>query len=181
MSHGNAATPAGNIKDIENVMTTDEEMDELSNKPAKASRQKENCTDNAQFVIVFCAQALPRRRTKIRKTVRRPAHVQITYIFARNFAYLLCGPDAARRHSEAHSTRKVRFLMNTMKHRFARTCFLLERGILFHKYAILMHIRTKRGRKMKMLKNDGFYHYFLKLFRGSRGEPRFWFPSGKEE
>ena len=32
----------------ENVMITDEEMDELSNKPAKASRQKENCTDNAQ-------------------------------------------------------------------------------------------------------------------------------------
>ena len=63
------------------------------------------------------------------KGASRPAHVQIIYIFARNFAYLLCGPDAARRHSEAHSTQKVRFLLNTMKHRFARMCFLLERGV----------------------------------------------------
>ena len=42
----------------------------------------------------------------------RPTHVQIIYIFARNFAYLLCGPDAARGHSEAHSIRKVGFLLN---------------------------------------------------------------------
>ena len=39
------------------------------------------------------------------KGASRPAHVQIIYIFARNFAYPLCGPDAARRHSEAHSSR----------------------------------------------------------------------------
>ena len=63
------------------------------------------------------------------KGASRPAHVQIIYTFARNFAYPLCGPDAARRHSEAHSTRKVRFLLKTMKHRFARMCFLLERGV----------------------------------------------------
>ena len=63
------------------------------------------------------------------KGASRPAHVQIIYIFARNFAYPLCGPDAARRHSEAHSIRKVRFLLNTMMHWFARMCFLLERGI----------------------------------------------------
>ena len=29
-----------------------------------------------------------------------------------------------------------------------------------------MHIRTKRGRKGKMLKNDGFYHCLFKLLRG---------------
>ena len=63
------------------------------------------------------------------KGASRPAHVQIIYIFARNFAYLLCGPDAARRHSEAHSIRKVRFLLNMIVHRFARMCFLLERGV----------------------------------------------------
>ena len=63
------------------------------------------------------------------KGASRRAHVQIIHIFTRYFAYLLCGPDAARRHSEAHSTRKVRFLLNTMKHRFARMCFLLERGV----------------------------------------------------
>ena len=63
------------------------------------------------------------------KGASRRAHVQIIHIFTRYFAYLLCGPDAARRHSEAHSTRKVRFLLNMIEHRFARMCFLLERGV----------------------------------------------------
>ena len=106
------------------------------------------------------------------KGASRPAHVQIIYIFARNFAYLLCGPDAARRHSEAYSIQKVRFLLNAMKHRFARMCFLLERGVHLDKYAIMMHIRTKRGWKVKMLKNIGFHYYFLKgqwVIRDSRG------------
>ena len=63
------------------------------------------------------------------KGASRRTHVQIIHILTRYFAYLLCGPDAARRHSEAHSSRKVRFLLNTIVHRFARMCFLLERGI----------------------------------------------------
>ena len=63
------------------------------------------------------------------KGASRRAHVQIIHIFTRYFAYLLCGPDAARRHSEAHSIRKVRFLLNMIMHRFARMCFLLERGV----------------------------------------------------
>ena len=63
------------------------------------------------------------------KGASRPAHVQIIYIFARNFAYLLCGTDAARRHSEARSTRKIGFMLNKIVHRFARMCFLLERGV----------------------------------------------------
>ena len=63
------------------------------------------------------------------KGASRRALVQIMHIFTMYFAYLLCGPDAARRHSEAYSNRKVRFLLNTMKHRFARMCFLLERGV----------------------------------------------------
>ena len=63
------------------------------------------------------------------KGASRPAHVQIIRMFTMYFAYLLCGPDAARRHSEAHPTRKGRFLLNAMKHRFARMCFLLERGV----------------------------------------------------
>ena len=73
--------------------------------------------------------------------------MQIIHIFPRYFAYLLCGPYAARRHSEAHPTGKIRFLLNMLAYRFAKICFLLERGVLFHKYAILMHIRTKGGRK----------------------------------
>ena len=63
------------------------------------------------------------------KGAPRRAHVQIIHIFTKYFAYLLCGPDAARRHSEAHSIRKVRFLLNMTMHRFARMCFLLERGV----------------------------------------------------
>ena len=61
-------------KNLENMMTIDEEMKDLSAKAAKAakaSRQDENCKNNAQFAIVFCNQALPRWRGKIRKTVPR--------------------------------------------------------------------------------------------------------------
>ena len=56
-------------KNLENTMTIDEEMKDLSAKAAKASRKEENCKKNEQFPIVFCNQALPRWRMKIRKTV----------------------------------------------------------------------------------------------------------------
>ena len=58
-------------KNLENIMTFDEEMKDLSANAAKASRKDENCKYNAQFAIVFCNQALPRRRVKIGKTVPR--------------------------------------------------------------------------------------------------------------
>ena len=58
-------------KNLENIMTIDEEMKDLSAKAAKASRKEENCKNDAQFPIVFCNQALPRWRIKIRKTVPR--------------------------------------------------------------------------------------------------------------
>ena len=58
-------------KNLENIMTIDEEMKDLSAKAAKASRKEENCKNNAQFPIVCCNQALPRWRVKIRKTVPR--------------------------------------------------------------------------------------------------------------
>ena len=58
-------------KNLENIMSIDEEMKDLSAKAAKASRKEENCKDNAQFPTVFCNQALPRWRIKIRKTVPR--------------------------------------------------------------------------------------------------------------
>ena len=58
-------------KNLENIMTIDEEMKDLSAKAAKASRKEESCKNNAQFAIVFCKQALPRWRVKIRKTVPR--------------------------------------------------------------------------------------------------------------
>ena len=92
------------------------------------------------------------RSIKKIKGASRRTHVQIIHIFARYFAYLLCGPDAARRHSEAHSIRKVRFLLNTMKHRFARMCFLLERGVHSDKWTVLVHVRTKSDWKVPMLK-----------------------------
>ena len=63
------------------------------------------------------------------KGASRQAHVQIIHIFTRYFAYLHCSPDAARRHSEAHPSRKIRFLLNMIVHLFARMCFLLERGL----------------------------------------------------
>ena len=58
-------------KILENIMTIDEEMKDLSAKAAKASRKEENCKNNAVFPIVFFNQALPRWRIKIRKTVPR--------------------------------------------------------------------------------------------------------------
>ena len=58
-------------KILENIMTIDEEMKDLSAKAAKASRKEENCKNNAQFPFVFCNQALPRWRTKIGKMVPR--------------------------------------------------------------------------------------------------------------
>ena len=63
------------------------------------------------------------------KGASRRALVQVMHIVTKYFAYLLCGPDAARRHSEAHSSRKARFLLSMLVHRFARMCFLLERGV----------------------------------------------------
>ena len=58
-------------KNLENIMTMDEEMKDLSAKAAKASPKKENCKNNAHFSDVFCNQALPLGRVKIRKTVPR--------------------------------------------------------------------------------------------------------------
>ena len=40
-------------KNLENIMTIDEEMKDLSAKAAKASRKQEKCKNNTQFVIVF--------------------------------------------------------------------------------------------------------------------------------
>ena len=45
-------------KNLENIMTIDEEMKDLSAKAAKASRKEENCRNNAQFAIVFLQSSL---------------------------------------------------------------------------------------------------------------------------
>ena len=45
-------------KNLENIMTIDEEMKDLSAKAAKASRKEENCKNNAQFAIVFLQSSL---------------------------------------------------------------------------------------------------------------------------
>ena len=58
-------------KNLENIMTIDEEMKDLFAKAAKASRKKENYKNNVQLAIDFCNQALPRWSTQIRKTVPR--------------------------------------------------------------------------------------------------------------
>ena len=58
-------------KNLENTMTIDEEMKELSAKAAKASRKQEKCENNTRFAIVFLNQALPRWRGKIGKMVPR--------------------------------------------------------------------------------------------------------------
>ena len=58
-------------KNLENIMTIDEEMNDLSARGAKASRKEENCKNNVRFAIVFCNQALPRWGLKIGKTVPR--------------------------------------------------------------------------------------------------------------
>ena len=58
-------------KNLENIMTIDEEMKDLSVKAAKASRKQEKCENNTRFAIVFLNQALPRWRGKIGKMVPR--------------------------------------------------------------------------------------------------------------
>ena len=58
-------------KNLENIMTIDEEMKDLSAKAAKASRKEENCKNEVQLPNVCCNQALSRWRVKIRKTVPR--------------------------------------------------------------------------------------------------------------
>ena len=40
-------------KNLENIMTIDEEMKESSAKAAKASRKQEKCENNRRFAIVF--------------------------------------------------------------------------------------------------------------------------------
>ena len=58
-------------KNLENIMTIDEEMKELSAKAAKASRKQEKCKNNTRFAFVFLSQALPRGRVKNGETVPR--------------------------------------------------------------------------------------------------------------
>ena len=71
MSYGNTPKLEGSMENLENIMPIDKEMKDLSAKAAKASRKEENRKNNTQFAIVFCNQALPRWRIKIRKTVPR--------------------------------------------------------------------------------------------------------------
>ena len=58
-------------KNLENIMTIDEEMKDLSAKAAKASRKQEKCENNIQFANIFLNLALPRWRVKNGKTVPR--------------------------------------------------------------------------------------------------------------
>ena len=58
-------------KNLENIMTIDEEMKDLSAKAAEASRKQENSENNIRFAIVFLNQALPRWRVKNGETVPR--------------------------------------------------------------------------------------------------------------
>ena len=58
-------------KNLENTMTIDEEMKDLSAKAAEASRKQENCENNTRFAIVFLNHALPRWRVKNGETVPR--------------------------------------------------------------------------------------------------------------
>ena len=58
-------------KNLENIMTIDEEMKDLSAKAAEASRKQEKYENNTRFAIVFLNQALPRWRGKIGKMVPR--------------------------------------------------------------------------------------------------------------
>ena len=58
-------------KNLENTMTIDEEMKDLSAKAAEASRKQEKCENTTRFAIVFLNQALPRWRLKIGKMVPR--------------------------------------------------------------------------------------------------------------
>ena len=58
-------------KNLENIMTIDEEMKELSAKAAEASRKQERCENDTRFAIVFLNLALPRWRVKNAETVPR--------------------------------------------------------------------------------------------------------------
>ena len=58
-------------KNLENIMTIDDEMKEVSAKAAKASRKQEKCENNTRFAIVFLNQALSRWRGKNGETVPR--------------------------------------------------------------------------------------------------------------
>ena len=58
-------------KNLENIMTIDEEMKDLFAKAAEASRKQENCENNKGLLLFFLNQALPRWRLKIGKTVPR--------------------------------------------------------------------------------------------------------------
>ena len=52
---------------LENIMTIDEEMKDLSAKAAKTSRKEENCKNNAQFAIVFAIKPCRDGRSKSEK------------------------------------------------------------------------------------------------------------------
>ena len=54
-------------KNLENIMTIDEEMKELSAKAAKASRKQEKCENNAQIAIVFLQSSLAAMEAKSEK------------------------------------------------------------------------------------------------------------------
>ena len=58
-------------KNLENIMTIDEEMKDLSAKAAEASRKQEKCENNTRIAIVFLNQALPRWRVKNGEAVPR--------------------------------------------------------------------------------------------------------------
>ena len=54
-------------KNLENTMTIDEEMKDLSAKAAEASRKQEKCKNNASFVIVFFKSSLAAMEGQNRK------------------------------------------------------------------------------------------------------------------
>ena len=54
-------------KNLENIMTIDEEMKDLSAKAAKASRKQEKCENNASFAIVFVKSSLAAMEGQKRK------------------------------------------------------------------------------------------------------------------
>ena len=58
-------------KNLENIMTIDEEMKDLFAKAAKASRKQEKSGNNTRFAIVFLNLALPRWGVKNGETVPR--------------------------------------------------------------------------------------------------------------
>ena len=54
-------------KNLENIMTIDEEMKDLSAKAAKASRKQEKCKNNTGFAIVFFKSSLAAMAAQNRK------------------------------------------------------------------------------------------------------------------